>query len=70
MSESLAVKHRQLARLVGELANDQQKNLMASFNFNVPAINAGTTFVFGSWVCTAVGNFGVTNKSASARIPL
>ena len=26
---------------------------MASFNFGFPAIDAGTTFVFGSWVCIA-----------------
>ena len=26
---------------------------MASFEFSFPAINAGTTFVFGSWVCIA-----------------
>ena len=41
---------------VGELANDQQKNLMASFKFDIPAISAGTTFVFGSWVYTADGS--------------
>ena len=29
---------------------------MASFNFGFPAIDAGTTFVFGSWVCIANGS--------------
>ena len=28
---------------------------MASFNFGFPAIDAGTTFIFGSWVCIANG---------------
>ena len=28
---------------------------MASFEFSFPAIDAGTTFVFGSWVCIANG---------------
>ena len=60
-SESLPVKHRQLARQVGELASDRQKNSMASFEFNVPTISAGTTFVFGSWVCTADGSGGFSS---------
>ena len=55
------VKHRQLAPTVGPLAKDQQKNLMASFEFNFPAIDAGTTFVFGSWVCIANGSGGFSN---------
>ena len=29
---------------------------MASFNFGFPAIDAGTTFVFRSWVCIANGS--------------
>ena len=44
---------------------------MASFNFGFPAIDAGTTFVFGSWVCIANGSGGFpshlinpTNKKA------
>jgi hypothetical protein len=31
---------------------------MASFKFGLPAIDAGTTFVFGSWVCIANGSGG------------
>jgi len=31
---------------------------MASFNFDSPAITAGTTFVFGSWSCTTDGSGG------------
>ena len=34
---------------------------MASFEFNVPAISAGTTFIFGSWVCTANGSGGFSS---------
>ena len=50
------VKHRQLAPTVGPLANDRQKNSMASFGFSFPAIDAGTTFVFGSRACVADGS--------------
>jgi len=49
------VKHRQLAPNVGPLAKDHRKNSMASFNFGFPAIDARTTFIFGSWVCIANG---------------
>ena len=52
------VKHRQLAPTVGLIGKDQQKNLMASFGFSFPAIDAGTTFIFGSWVCIANGSGG------------
>ena len=31
---------------------------MAPFKFSFPAIDAGTTFVFGSWVCIANGSGG------------
>ena len=41
---------------MGLLAKDQQKNLMVSFNFSFLAIDAGTTFVFGSWACIANGS--------------
>ena len=34
---------------------------MASFNFGFPAIDAGTTFVFGSWVCIANGSGGFSS---------
>ena len=50
------VKHRQLAPTVGLIAKGQQKNSMASFDFSFPAIDAGTTFVFGSWVCITDGS--------------
>ena len=34
---------------------------MASFEFDFPAISAGTTFVFGSWACTANGSGGFSS---------
>ena len=34
---------------------------MASFEFSFPTIHAGTTFVFGSWVCVANGLGGFSN---------
>jgi len=54
----LAVKHRQLACQVGKLADDHQKNPMASFNFEPAVLDEGTTFIFGSWVCIANGSGG------------
>jgi hypothetical protein len=59
--ENPTVKHRQLAPTVGQLAKDQQKNSMAFFEFSFPAIDAGTTFVFGSWVCIANGSGGFSS---------
>ena len=34
---------------------------MASFDFSFQAIDAGTTFVFGSWVCIANGSRGFSS---------
>ena len=50
------------------LTNDQQKNSMASFEFDFPAISAGTTFVFGSWVCTADGSGGFSSHLIDTTI--
>jgi hypothetical protein len=49
------VKHRQLARQVGERIEDLPANSMASFQFTRSVPSQGTTFVFGSWVCIADG---------------
>jgi hypothetical protein len=49
------VKHRQLARQVGECIEDPPANSMASFRFTRSVPSQGTTFVFGSWVCIADG---------------
>jgi hypothetical protein len=53
------VKHRQLARQVGERVEDPPASSMASFKFTRSVPFQGTTFIFGSWVCIAdgVGNF-------------
>jgi hypothetical protein len=53
------VKHRQLARQVGERVEDPPASSMACFKFIRSGPSQGTTFVFGSWVCIAdgVGNF-------------
>jgi len=59
--ENPTVKHRQLAPTVGPLAKDQQKNSMASFEFRCPAIDAGTTFIFGSWVYIANNSGGFSS---------
>ena len=50
------------------LTNDQQKNSMASFEFDFPAISAGTTFVFGSWVYTADGSGGFSSHLIDTTI--
>ena len=45
---------------------------MASFEFSFPAIDAGTTFVFGSWVCIANGSGGFSShliNPASTETP-
>jgi hypothetical protein len=49
------VKHRQLARQVGERVEDSPASSMASFKFIRSVPSEGTTFVFGSWVCVADG---------------
>ena len=61
---------RQLARQVGEFGDDYRKNSMAPFNFNLPAISAGTTFHFGSWVCTTNGSGGFDSHLATSMEPL
>jgi hypothetical protein len=44
----VAVKHRQLARQVGEFIEHPPENSMASCNFKSTVIDEGTTFIFGS----------------------
>ena len=39
---------------------------MASFNFDLPAISTGTTFLFGSWVCTTNGSGGFDSHLATS----
>jgi hypothetical protein len=57
---------------MGHLAKDQRKNSMASFDFSFPAIDAGTTFIFGSWVCIADGSGDFSShliNPSSAKTP-
>ena len=54
---------------MGLIANDQQKNSMASFDFSFPAIDAGTTFVFGSWACIANGSDGFDSHLTNTMSP-
>jgi hypothetical protein len=50
------VKHRQLARQVGDLTEDLMANSTASILIKpTVAFNHGDTFVFSSWVCTTDG---------------
>jgi hypothetical protein len=49
------VKHRQLARQIGERVEDPPASSMASFNFVRSVPSQGMTFIFGSWVCIADG---------------
>ena len=42
---------------------------MASFNFNCTVLDAGTTFVFGSWVCIANGLGGFNSHLANPMEP-
>ena len=50
------LKHRQLARQVGDLYVDPLANSMASVVINsTVAFERGDIFVFGSWVCVADG---------------
>ena len=67
-SESLAVKHRQLARQLGAFIDDHRKNLMAPLDNNVvPA--KGTTFFVGSWVFVANGSGGFDSHLIDPRAP-
>jgi hypothetical protein len=60
-----SVKHRQLARQVGDRIEDLQVNSMAFFSFSSPVLPEGTTMVFGSWVCVADGAGGFRRHVAS-----
>ena len=54
------VKHRPLAPTVGHLANDRQKNSMASLD-DPPVLEKGTSFRVGSWIFIADGSGGFEN---------
>src|SRR6185369_11505061 len=45
--------------------DDRRKNSMSSLNFNHAVLDAGTTFVFASWVCIANGLGGFNSHLAN-----
>ena len=55
----LGGKHRQLARQVGDSASSPTNSMAGSSNAN--SVPEGTTFVFGSWACTADGTGGFSS---------
>jgi hypothetical protein len=42
---------------------------MASFDFTSTALDEGTTFIFGSWICVANGSGGFKSHLADTREP-
>ena len=63
----LGGKHRQLARQVGASASSLT-NLMAKPS-NANGVPEGTTFVFGSWACTADGTGGFSSHLITPEAP-
>jgi hypothetical protein len=65
----MVVKHRQLARQVEVFIEHPSENSMASFNFTSAALDKGTTFMFGSWICVANGLGGFNSHLANSEEP-
>ena len=65
----MAVKHRQLARQVGDFADDHLRNSMASPDNSDSVLAKGTTITFGSWVLTADGTGGFDNHLTDPNAP-
>ena len=66
--ENPTVKHRQLAPTVGPLANDRQKNPMASLDNN-PVLKKGTVLRIGSWIFVAGGSGSFKSYSINQDAP-
>jgi len=66
--ENPTVKHRQLAPTVGPLANDRQKNSMASLDDN-HVLEEGTSLCIGSWIFIADGSGGFKSCSIDQDPP-
>jgi len=62
----LTVKHQQLARQVGDFAEDHLANSMANSG-DSSFVPKGTTLIFGSWVCTANGSGGFDSHLTNLR---
>ena len=63
----LGGKHRQLARQVGGLVSSPTNSMAGSSNAN--SVPEGTTFVFGSWACTADGTGGFSIHLVTPNSP-
>jgi hypothetical protein len=63
----VVVKHRQLARQVGEFIEHPLENSMASFNFTSAVLDEGMTFIFGSWICVANSLGGFNSHLANSK---
>ena len=62
------VKHRQLAPTVGPLANNRQKNSMASLD-DTSMLEKGTSLRIGSWIFVADGSGGFESCSIDQDPP-
>ena len=66
--ENPTVKQRQLAPTVGPLANNRQKNSMASLD-DTPELEKGTSLRVGSWIFIANGLGGFKSYSINQDPP-
>ena len=62
------VKHRQLAPTVGPLANNRQKNSMASLD-DTPVLEKSTSLRVGSWILLTDGSGGFESYSINQDPP-
>ena len=65
----LTVKHQQLARQVGDFADDHRRNSMASPDNSDSVLAKGTTITFGSWVLIADGSGGFDSHLVDPNAP-
>jgi hypothetical protein len=65
----VTVKHRQLVRQVGVFIEHPLENSMASLSFTSNALDKGTTFIFGSWICVANGLGGFISHLVDSKKP-
>ena len=63
----LGGKYRQLARQVGDSASSPTNSMAGSSNAN--SVPEGTTFVFGSWACTADRSGGFSSHLVTPNSP-
>ena len=63
----LGGKHRQLVRQVGDSASSPTNSMAGPSNAN--GVPEGTTFIFGSWACTADGTGGFSSHLVTPNSP-